>query len=106
VTFDSWTSKTLVAYLAVTAHWIDGEWDLRSELLAFLELEGSHSGENLAQELYSVLSEVGIQDKIQNLTSDNLTVNDKAIQILGQRLQSEQVDREFKAKERRSQYVI
>jgi hypothetical protein len=60
LTLNGWTSKTLVAYLAVTAHWINNEWDLHLELLAFVELEGSHSGKNIRQELYSILLQASI----------------------------------------------
>jgi hypothetical protein len=93
----------MVAYLTVTAHWIDSQWELRSELLAFLELEGSHSGENIGQELYDILLQAGIQDKVQNLTADNVTVNNKSIRVLGQLLERGSID--FHAKEQWSQYI-
>jgi hypothetical protein len=88
----------MTSYLAVTGHWITREWYLRSELLSFSELEGSHSGENIGEELYNIMGNFGIQDKIhesaisqhghdltiyvtqtQNITSDNVTVNDKSM---------------------------
>ncbi|KAH9930797.1 hypothetical protein B0H21DRAFT_681509, partial [Amylocystis lapponica] len=51
------------AYLAVTAHFIDTDWNLRSELLVFKEHKGSHSGENMRAELYKVVKSFGIVDK-------------------------------------------
>lgn len=63
-TFDGWTSSTMTAYLAVTVHWITTNWILRSELLSFSELEGSHSGENQAELLYRLVKKTGIEDKV------------------------------------------
>jgi hypothetical protein len=54
----------MTAYLAVTGHWLTAEWQLRSELLSFSEIDGSHSGENMAEELYSVLKEYNITHKV------------------------------------------
>jgi hypothetical protein len=54
----------MTAYLAVTGHWITSEWKLHSKLLAFSELEGSHSGENIGEELYKVLKKYGIRHKV------------------------------------------
>ncbi|CAJ0633387.1 3590_t:CDS:2 [Entrophospora sp. SA101] len=43
-TLDSWTSKNQVPFLGITAHWISKDWELKSILLDFCHLEGSHSG--------------------------------------------------------------
>jgi hypothetical protein len=64
LTFDAWTSKIMTSYLAITGHWIDTEYKLRSELLAFSEIDGSHSGENIAHELLKVLKRYNIQEKV------------------------------------------
>jgi hypothetical protein len=55
----------MIAYLAVTAHFFTADWELRSELLSFRELEGRHTGENISKELYDVIKEFGIQDKVR-----------------------------------------
>jgi hypothetical protein len=65
LTFDAWTSKIMTSYLAVTGHWITQDWHLRSELLSFAELEGSHSGENIGEELYAILGKFSISDKVR-----------------------------------------
>ena len=64
LTFDVWTSKIMTSYLGVMAHWITQDWHLCSELLLFAELEGSHSGENVGEELYAILGKFGISDKV------------------------------------------
>lgn len=64
LTFDGWTSKIMTAYLAITAHYITADWTLRTELLSFGELLGSHSGENMAQELYDICKKYNIVHKV------------------------------------------
>lgn len=59
----------MICYLAVTVHWINSDWELEKSLLAFNELQGSHSGENLADELYGVLDDFGIKNKVLHILS-------------------------------------
>jgi len=54
----------MTSYLGVTAHWLTQDWRLCSELLSFSEIEGSHSSENLGEELYNVLKKFKISDKV------------------------------------------
>ncbi|KAG1866727.1 hypothetical protein F4604DRAFT_1682795 [Suillus subluteus] len=65
-----------------------------------LQMNCSHSGENLGVELYDVLKQYGICDKIQNLTSDNVTMNDKSMWSLGEKLKDDKVA--FDAKQQHS----
>ena len=44
------------------------EWELKSKLLGFEELKGSHSGANVAVKIVEVLDQYGIRDKV-NLVS-------------------------------------
>lgn len=60
----------MIAYLAVTAHFFTADWELRSELLSFSELQGRHTGENISEELYNVIKEFGIQDKVRWIPVD------------------------------------
>jgi hypothetical protein len=54
LTFDRWTSSTMKAYIAVTAHFVTDDWELKSELILFAELPGSHSGANMAAHLFNL----------------------------------------------------
>jgi hypothetical protein len=69
ITFDAWTSKAYDPYLAITAHYIDApsdqplEWELKSKLLGFEELQGSHTGANVAVKIIEVLDQYDIRDK-------------------------------------------
>ena len=58
------------AYIAITAHYIITEtqgdaWELEEELFAFQEIEGQHSGENLAEYIFKVLDKFEILEKVQ-----------------------------------------
>ena len=64
LTFDGWTSAVMTAYIAVTAHYITEDWELAAELLAFEEQPGSHSGENLAECLYTIVDRNDIGNKV------------------------------------------
>jgi hypothetical protein len=54
--------------MAVTAHWIakgvTNQLELRSALIAFREVDGSHSGENLGQVLFKIIQDIGIAHRV------------------------------------------
>jgi len=64
ITFNAWTSKAYAPYLAITTHYIDApsdqllDWELKSKLLGFKELQGSHTGANIAGKMVEVLDSV------------------------------------------------
>lgn len=55
----------MTAYLCVTAHFVTAEWELRSVLLAFAELQGRHTAENTADVLYTIIKDFGIEGKVR-----------------------------------------
>jgi hypothetical protein len=64
-------------FAAVTAHWINTEWEHKSTLLDIIELENPvHSGLYLAAELLKVTNNYGITHTIISVTRDNASVND------------------------------
>ncbi|CCO35189.1 Putative AC transposase AltName: Full=ORFA [Rhizoctonia solani AG-1 IB] len=72
---DAWTSSNRIAFLAITASWITNQWELRDTLIDFRELQGAHTGQNMAEQVASVVSELGIEDKVLALVSDNASNN-------------------------------
>jgi hypothetical protein len=58
-------------YIAITAYWIDEHWNLHEALLEFLHVEGRHTGEHLAEELFKVLEYYDISAKLFCITSDS-----------------------------------
>jgi len=86
ITWDLWTSPNFKAMIAITAHWTDENWKVRSTLMAIRELDGDHDGENISLVVYSVLQEFSIVDKFGYFTGDNASNNDTALQWLNQRI--------------------
>ncbi|CAE6481843.1 unnamed protein product [Rhizoctonia solani] len=72
---DAWTSANRIAFLAITASWITERWELEETLIDFRELRGAHTGRNMAEEVTSVVSELGIEDKVLALVGDNASNN-------------------------------
>lgn len=64
---DCWTSPNCIAFLGITAHYIDEEWNLKNKLIDFVDLSGPHSGENLCAAFINSLDGLGILSKVFNL---------------------------------------
>ena len=64
LTSDMWTDLNQRSFMAVTAHWMakgdSNQLELRSALIAFREVDGSHSGDNLGQVLFDIVQDIGI----------------------------------------------
>lgn len=55
-------------YFAVTGHWVEHvgplHWELRHALLGFVQMNNSHTGQNLGHALYLVLDRLNIVHKV------------------------------------------
>lgn len=76
LTIDAWTSSNKLPFLAVTAHWINTQYEKFNTLIGFERLKGSHTASNMADVLVKVLNMYGIRESINCITADNATVND------------------------------
>ncbi|MBW0475143.1 hypothetical protein O181_014858 [Austropuccinia psidii MF-1] len=74
LTADTWTSPNVTAYMAITGHFINANFNLISVLLGFSEIEGDHSGASLAFFL-NIIQRYNISNQIVCITSDNSLVN-------------------------------
>lgn len=87
MTADGWSSSNDIPFLGMTGHFITKEWLYRHITLDFVELQGAHSGENMAHAVKTTLEEYGATDKLFALTSDNASNNATLVfhldQILG-----------------------
>ena len=82
ITTDLWTSRANQAYCCVTIHYITPDFILRSHLLETKEFSDSHSAENVAEELRSILNQWELStDKVVAATTDNCTNMVRAIQL-------------------------
>lgn len=57
--------------MGIIGHWISPEFEKRDELLEFAEINGPHSGENLAEVVLKMLDELDIAPKLLTITGDN-----------------------------------
>lgn len=71
LTIDCWTSRAQEGYLAVTAHYIDGTFNLQTALLQCQMLSGPHTAVNLSTELRQVINDWNLDKKIKLVVSDN-----------------------------------
>jgi hypothetical protein len=62
-----WTDPDRKPYMAVTAHWLEGgpkKLTLRADLIGFVHIPGSHTGERLGQVFHSIIDRMGITKKV------------------------------------------
>ena len=82
ITTDLWTSRTNQAYCCVTIHYITPDSILRSHLLETKEFFDSHSAENVAEELRSILYQWELStDKVVAATTNNCANMVRAMQL-------------------------
>lgn len=72
---DAWTSPSSVPMLGVTAHWMTEDFEMRSVVLALKEIDGAHTGKNMAALLKHTLDQFGITNKLYCITADNASNN-------------------------------
>jgi hypothetical protein len=64
---DIWSDPDRKAYMAVTAHWMEYHQkhiNLRADLLGFVNVAGSHTGERLAEVFLFIIDRLGIDKKV------------------------------------------
>ncbi|CAN1153995.1 Zinc finger BED domain-containing protein RICESLEEPER 2 [Linum perenne] len=71
LTSDMWTSLTTRSFLCLTAHYVDENWKLNSKLLNFSHVRPPHTAFELKTDIYRMLKEWGIDNKIFTITLDN-----------------------------------
>jgi hypothetical protein len=83
LSFDLWTSDgTTMSIMAVVAHYLDKSFINRTRLIALRRLYGSHSGENMAKILISVIQEFEITKRLGYFMMDNDATNDTCLESL------------------------
>jgi hypothetical protein len=68
LTCDAWQAGNTEGYFAVTGHWIEestpSNWELKSALLGFTQVNNIHNGKQLGQALFKIVEHVGIEHKV------------------------------------------
>ena len=73
--------------LGITAHWIDDNFELHQEILAFKRLRDHHTGENMSNIVLEVLGHYDIADKLFCITTDNAGNNGTLCESLEKKLE-------------------
>ena len=60
------TSGNSLPVLAIVGHWLTEKFEYRQKILEFTELQGAHSGENLAATVETCLVELDLVSKLGN----------------------------------------
>ena len=69
-TADIWSNANMQAYIAVTSHWISGDQStkhlsLKTALIGFHCIKGSHTGINIAEIILHLLDRAGVTLKVR-----------------------------------------
>lgn len=70
LTCDAWQASNIDGYFAVTGSWIEevnSQWDLRTALLGFTQLNNAHNGARLGQALFKIVERAGIAHKVRHM---------------------------------------
>jgi hypothetical protein len=71
-TSDSWTtSQCTDSLLSITAHWITDSWERRAAVIAACPIDGSHTADNIAGIVKSLLRKWNIGSKVHVFLRDN-----------------------------------
>jgi hypothetical protein len=72
-TMDMWTDLDKTPYMAVTAHWLEQvslqqqKVNLRTDLIGFVHVPGTHTGERLAEVFLWVIDRLKLDKKVRFL---------------------------------------
>ncbi|CAI5985967.1 unnamed protein product [Closterium sp. NIES-65] len=77
-TIDMWRSHNNRAWLVVTGHWIDENYQLRTMVFEFREIHGRHTGKQMARVVEETVVQWGLETRCFGFTSDNASSNTAA----------------------------
>ncbi|XP_062085714.1 zinc finger BED domain-containing protein RICESLEEPER 1-like [Humulus lupulus] len=84
LTTDYWTSSTQIAYMCLTAHYVDSDWNLQKRIINFCQIS-NHKGETIGKGIETCLLGWGIE-KVFAVTVDNASANDVAVGFVKRRV--------------------
>lgn len=78
LTSDIWTSDSNKCFISITAHYIE-HITIKSIVISTSELQESHTAQNIAQAIKTILEEWQLEDKIVTIVTDNASSMKKAV---------------------------
>ena len=91
LTTDLWRALTVEGYMCLTAHYIDGNWDLKSRIIDFCAFSPPHTGGAIAMKIVELLKDWGLEKRVFSVTVDNASSNDNMQSILRRQLRKDLV---------------
>lgn len=92
ISFDHWKANNdILDLLGVVAHYLDREYKPKTVVVALKDALGSHTGDNIAEQLIEVLRDYDICNRVTYFAADNATNNDKALRLLTRNLEIDPV---------------
>ncbi|EKG08943.1 Ribonuclease H-like protein, partial [Macrophomina phaseolina MS6] len=82
LSFDGWSSRNRLSLLGLNVHFLSSSGKVRQFLIGLPELEGRHTGVNLAEEVACVIAEWDIGLKIGYFITDNADNNNACLEAL------------------------
>ena len=86
ISCDGWTTPDAIGIFGIVGHFTDEEGRLQALLLAMVEVEGAHTGEQLATQMFNVLDQYHIKDCLGYFVMDNATANDCMVTSISEQL--------------------
>ena len=71
LTTDMWTGCHSRSYMAVTAHIVSDDWEMKSFCLVTREVTSAHTADNIAAELSAIIAEWKLDTQVIGITTDN-----------------------------------
>ncbi|XP_062615878.1 E3 SUMO-protein ligase ZBED1-like [Saccostrea cucullata] len=81
ITHDCWTSLNTQSFFTTTVHYINHEWNLKSAVLGTIQLKGSHTAQNISEELKATHTKWNLPPN-PIATTDNAANEQKAFELL------------------------
>ena len=88
LSFDIWTSPSVMPILGICSHFLSPSLELNHALLGLKIIEGSHTGEAIAEIIAGVVKEFEIEDKLGVYVADNASNCDTCCRELVKRFHS------------------
>ncbi|CAI5997190.1 unnamed protein product [Closterium sp. NIES-64] len=83
-TIDMWTAPNNTAWLVVTGHWIDENFQLCTMVFEFREIHGRHTGKQMARVVEETVVHWGLETRCLGFTSDNASSNTAAFRWMSE----------------------
>ncbi|KAG0487304.1 hypothetical protein HPP92_009399 [Vanilla planifolia] len=86
LTYDLYSSLTTDSYGCLTAYFIDNDWNLQKNVLNFFYLPPPYCDTYLAEKIFGLLIDWGIEKKVSTITSNSALINADPVKDLRSKL--------------------